>query len=290
MSEAVTVECIAAVGAVLGEGPIWDSRDQALWWVDIKGRKLFRWADGDLSQWDTPMCVGSLLPRASGGFIAGTDAGVVAIDPAADRFEILFHPEADRTTNRFNDGKVDRSGRLWFGTMDDAEKDATGAIYRVGADLVCARLGDGFRVPNGPAFSPDGATMYFNDSALQRTFAFPLHDDGSLGERRLFAQFGDGDGYPDGMTVDCEGCLWIAFWDSWCVRRFSDRGELLTELPMPVARPTSVAFGGASLDRLFITSASIGLSENDRAMQPNAGGLFMTSPGVTGLAERSFAG
>jgi len=132
--------------------------------------------------------------------------------------------------------------------------------------------------------------MYENDSARQVTYVIDLDVGGNLHNRRTFLTFGEGDGYPDGMTVDAEGCLWIAFWDGGCVRRYSPDAELLLTIAMPVARPTSCAFGGPGLDRLYVTSASVGLDEATLAMQPNAGGLFMLSPGVRGLADAPFQG
>jgi sugar lactone lactonase YvrE len=132
--------------------------------------------------------------------------------------------------------------------------------------------------------------MYHNDSARQVTYLFDLDDAGNASNRCVHLQFGEGDGYPDGMTVDSEGCLWIAFWDGWSVRRFSPGGELIDHIEVPVARPTSCAFGGTALDQLFITSAGIGLSDEERRMQPNAGGLFMAVPGVAGIADTPFGG
>lgn len=285
------VQCVADVHAVLGEGPVWVEREAALYWLDIKGRKIFRLTqDGELSQWDTPVRVGSLAPRASGGFIGGTDEGIAAIDPAAGRFEILHHPESHLPDNRFNDGKVDRRGRFWAGSMDDTEQDSTGTLYVMDADLRATAVDREYKVTNGPAFSPGGDVMYHNDSARQVTYAFDLDGDGNAANRRTFLQFGPGDGYPDGMTVDCDGCLWIAFWDGWAVRRYAPSGDWLETVRMPVARPTSCAFGGMDRDRLYITSASIGLDAEALAMQPNAGGLFMTEPGVRGLADVPFAG
>ena len=285
------VQCVADVHAVLGEGPVWVEREAALYWLDIKGRKIFRLAqNGELGQWDTPVRVGSLAPRASGGFIGGTDEGIAAIDPASGRFEILHHPEAHLPDNRFNDGKVDRRGRFWAGSMDDTEQEMTGTLYVIDAGLRIAVVDREYKVTNGPAFSPAGDVMYHNDSARQVTYAFDLDADGNAADRRVFLQFGPGDGYPDGMTVDCDGCLWIAFWDGWAVRRYAPSGDWLETIRMPVARPTSCAFGGVDRDRLYITSASIGLDADALAMQPNAGGLFMTAPGVRGLADVPFAG
>ena len=286
-----TVRCVADVHAILGEGPVWVERERALYWVDIKGRKIFRLDEDErLTSWDVPFRVGSIAPREGGGFIAGTEHGFAHVHPERDHFELLFDPEEERETNRFNDGKVDRHGRFYAGTMDDEEKEASGAFYRLNHQLICARVDDGYRVTNGPAFSPDGKLMYANDSALQVTYVFHVAPDGTPLAKREFARFGEGQGYPDGMTVDAEGCLWIAFWDGWCLRRLSPEGEIIAEVKVPVARPTSCAFGGTSLDRLYVTSASIGLSEDELRMQPNAGGLFMLSPGVQGIAERPFAG
>jgi sugar lactone lactonase YvrE len=156
--------------------------------------------------------------------------------------------------------------------------------------LAWTRIDDGYKVTNGPAFSPLGDLMYHNDSARQVTYVFDLDRDGTPSNRRVFLQFGEGDGYPDGMTVDSEGHLWIAFWDGWCVRRFSPGGECVATIGVPVARPTSCAFGGPELDRLYISSASIDLDPEALAAQPSAGGLFMAFAGVRGIADVPFAG
>jgi sugar lactone lactonase YvrE len=212
------------------------------------------------------------------------------MDPEAGRFDILFNPEEDKPGNRFNDGKLDRQGRFWAGTMDDAEKAATGTLYRIDPDLSCHAIDGGYKVTNGPAFSPDGKTMYHNDSGRSVTYAFDLNPDGTASNRRAFLQFKDGEGHPDGMTVDADGCLWVCLWDGWAVRRYSPGGEWLETVKMPVARPTSCTFGGRDLDRLYISSASVGLDDEARKMQPNAGGLFMMTPGVRGLGDVPFAG
>ena len=288
MSADSTVQCVAEVHAVLGEGPVWVEREAALYWVDIKGRRIFRLGDGSVDEWPTPFRVGSIAPRAGGGFIAGTDEGIAAIDVEANSFEIVANPEEHLPGNRFNDGKLDRQGRFWAGTMDDQERSDSGTLYRIDPDLRWTAVDQDYKVTNGPAFSPRGDVMYHNDSARQVTYAFELDAEGNASGRRTFLQFGPGDGYPDGMTVDAEGCLWIAFWDGWCIRRFSPEGERLQTIRMPVARPTSCAFGGPELDQLYVTSASIGLDEAALRMQPKAGGLFMLQAGVGGLADVPF--
>jgi D-xylonolactonase len=284
------LSCIADVHAVLGEGPVWVARETALYWLDIKGRKVFRRDDkGAISHWPTPLRVGSIAPRKSGGFIGGTEDGLAAIDLDAGTFEIVAKPEEALPGNRFNDGKVDRRGRFWAGTMDDAEKETTGRLYCFDPDLNWTQVDQGYKVSNGPSFSPSGDRMYHNDSGRQLTYAFDM-EDGRAVNRRTFLQFGRGDGSPDGMTVDSEGCLWMCFWDGSCVRRFSADGDWLETIEMPVSRPTSLTFGGRDLDELYISSASIGLDDAARRMQPNAGGLFMLRPGVRGIADVPFAG
>lgn len=291
MGKAIETRCVADVKAVLGEGPIWVEREQALYWVDIKGYRIFRLDEqGRLQMWETPFRVGSLAPHANGDFIAGTDRGFAIVHPEQGRFDLVGDPEPDRADNRFNDGKVDRSGRFWAGTMDDSEKQASGALYRIGRGFDWVRVDDGYKVTNGPAFSRDGGIMYHADSARQIIYAYDLDQSGAASNRRTFASFGEGNGYPDGMTVDAEDCLWAAFWDGWCIRRFSPAGECIQIIDMPVQKPTSCAFGGPALDRLYVTSASIGLDEKALAMQPYAGGLFLLKPGVGGVAELAFAG
>jgi D-xylonolactonase len=292
MAESKTAICVADVGALLGEGPVWVARENALYWVDIKGSRIFRRAfdTGENSVWRTPFRVCSLAPRESGGFVAGSENGFAFVDPEAGRYDLHANPEPERPTNRFNDGKLDREGRFWAGTMDDEEVLASGALYRLDRDLGWRRVDDEYRVTNGPAFSPGGRLMYHNDSARQVTYVFDVGEEGNAANRRVFAEYGEGDGYPDGMTVDAEGCLWIAFWDGWCLRRLSPEGEIVSTLQVPVQRPTSCAFAGPDLDHLFITSARAGLNDQALLAQPQAGGLFLARPGATGLAESLFAG
>lgn len=284
------MRCIADVGAILGEGPVWVGREAALYWVDIVAGTLFRWSEQDGASTIAvarPLC--SIVPRAGGGFVGGSYEGFVGVDEQY-RLTLIANPEPDRPVNRMNDGKTDREGRFWAGTMDRHEQAASGALYRLDPDRTWTRIDDGYRVTNGPAFSPDGRTLYHSDSALQRIYSFDLAADGTVSNKRLFAQFGEGEGYPDGMTVDAEGCLWVAFWGGWCVRRLAPDGAVLASIAVPTQCPTSCAFGGEALDQLFITSAARDLDAQERLAQPTAGGLFVTRPGVCGIAERPYAG
>lgn len=263
------------VGCTLGEGPVWVAREAALYFVDIEAPAVHRYdpVTGERFSWTPPCRVGSLAPRAGGGFIAGTEQGFAHIDPVAGVFEPIDHPELHLPTNRFNDGKVDPSGAFWAGTMDDRKTARQGTLYRVDAGG-WAVADTGYRITNGPAFSPDGRTAYHSDTLDSVTFAFDLGSDGSLSNKRDFARWPAALGVPDGMTVDAEGYLWVAFWGGWAVRRVSAAGEIVGEFALPASNITSCAFGGANLDRLFVTCARQGLDAAALAAQPLAGALF----------------
>ena len=280
-----SVRCIWDVGAVLGEGPVWDARDGAVWFVDIETPAIHRYrlADGDMRSWTPPYRVTALWPRAAGGFVAHSERGFLFADPAAGRYDLFHDTEPELPGNRSNDGKIDFAGRFWSGTMDDAKVAASGALYRLDADQRVARIDDGYRITNGPAFSPDGRTLYHTDTLARAVYAFDLADDGSASNKRSFLAFGDETiGNPDGMNIDAEGALWIAFWGGGCLRRYAPDGRWLGERRVPALQVTSLVFAGTGLDRLFVTSAGIDLDRRGEHRQ--AGGLFeVEAPGVTGV-------
>ena len=273
---------------ILGEGPTWSPRHKALFWVDIKGQKLWRYslADEAVTGWAMPEPIGWALERRDyPSLIAGFKSGIAAITLEPLAITPLVAPEPDRPGNRLNDAKVDPQGRLWFGTMDDAEQADTGAVYRLDPDLTLSRHDRDYRVTNGPTFSPDGAVMYQTDSARRTVFRFDLTPEGRLANKRVFLTFEDAWGYPDGMTTDAEGGIWIAHWGGARVSRFTPDGRLDRAIALPASRITSCAFAGQGLDRLFVTSASIGA-----AGEADAGRLFEVDPGVRGLAPQPFGG
>lgn len=286
------VRCIWDAGAALGEGPVWVAREHALYWVDIKGGQIHSLspATGARSSWSTPQQPGSLAPAVDGGFIGAFRNGFakISLGEAEIVLEAIADPEEDRPGNRFNDGKVDGKGRFWAGTMDDHEKDPSGVLYRLDPDLSWRSLDDGYVVTNGPAFSPDGRTLYHTDTFAGLIHAFDLADNGSLGNKRPFVRIPTDRGYPDGMTVDADGCLWVAHWGGWGLSRFDPEGKLCGQIDLPVAQVTSCAFGGSDLTQLFITTAAIGLDAQARRRQPLAGGLFICEPGVAGLPSPLF--
>ena len=278
--------CVWPAGCELGEGPIWDALTGVVRFVDIKGAAVHRLdpVSGVRASWAAPTMIGGLGLRAGSGLVAGTRLGFALVDPDAGSFEVIDHPEAHLPGNRFNDGKVDPHGNFWAGTMDDARRERSGALYCLRPDRTWRAVDLGYRITNGPAFSPDGRTLYHSDTSDQTTFTFDLAPDGTLANKRVFRTWHDVRGFPDGMTTDADGCLWLAFWGGWCVRRVSPAGDLLAEMPLPVSNVSSVAFGGVGLDRLFATSAWSDLQAAARTAQPLAGGLFeVLGHGVTGL-------
>jgi D-xylonolactonase len=271
------------VGAELGEGPVWV--DGALWFTDIKRRKVHCHdpAGGGGRSWDSPEPVGFVLPAAGGGFVAGLASGLHRFDPADGRFEPLARVEPDLPGNRLNDGAVDPAGRLWFGTMDDGETERTGAFYRFQrGELVPTGLDD-IAITNGPALSPDGRLLYFVNTRAGTVKVADVAEDGRLGPPRPFVRIDPPNGFPDGPTVDSEGCVWIALYAGWEAWRFSPAGERIARVRFPVANITKLAFGGDDLRTAYATTARLHLKPEELEAQPQAGDLFEFRVDVPGL-------
>jgi sugar lactone lactonase YvrE len=290
-ARAADVTCVLAAQALLGEGPVWDPGPRVLYWVDIKRREVHRLdpATGRDERWPVPEDVGSLAVRRRGGLVLAMRSGFHFFDPATGRTTPIVNPEPERRDNRFNDGKTDRQGRFWAGSMHDPETEPTGSLYRLDGDLTCHRLVGDIVCSNALCWSPDGRTMYHADTAVRTVWAWDFDTErGTVANRRVFAQIGPGEGGPDGATVDAEGFVWLAHWGGWRLTRFDPRGRVERVIRLPVQQPTCPAFGGPDLDVLYVTSASIKLTEGERAQQPWAGGVLALDPGVRGLPEAPF--
>jgi sugar lactone lactonase YvrE len=272
--------------ATLGEGPVWSVRDQALWFVDVDGRRIHRYdpASRATRSWDAPDIPSFVFPAADGRFIVGMRNGLNGFDPETGRFTLLLSPEPDRPTNRLNDASVGPDGTLWFGSMNLDHATASGAFYRLDGSGRSVRLVDGCGITNGPAVSPDGRIFYHTDTMQCTIDAADVADDGSLSNRRVFATFDYAQGAPDGTIVDSEGCLWVGLWGGWCVRRFAPDGTMVDEVRFPVANITKLALGGPGLKTAYVTTARLGLDEAALANQPQAGDLFSFEVDVPGLA------
>lgn len=271
------------LAAELGEGPVWAMG--ALWFVDIKKQTVHRFdpvTEGRTS-WAAPQQIGFLLPTQSGSFIAGLQSGLHRFDQHAGTFTLVAQVDADRPGNRLNDGVVDPSGRLWFGTMDNGERQRTGSFYCFMDGQVRPTRLAGIAITNGPAVSPDGRILYWVDTVGRTISACDIGEGGGLGPSRLFARIDPSRGYPDGPTVDSEGCLWISLYAGGEVRRYSPDGELLERVEFPVANITKIAFGGDDLMTAYATTARQKLTRQEIAPQPQIGDLFAFRVRVPGL-------
>ena len=288
-----TFKLVGKGKAILGEGPVWDESIDTLYWVDIKGKALHAHALGsdDERRINLPIEVSAVAPRVGGGLIAATRDGFAFLNPQDGMLEQIEDPEAECPDNRFNDGAIDHLGHFIAGTMHDSETDKTGTVYCLDGMREVKPLFGGFVVCNGPAFSPDGCTLYFSNSSDREILAFP-YNAGSrqVGKPQVFAKIKEGDGCPDGLAVDQEGCVWCAHWDGGGVTRFSPQGNFLQFFALPVNRVTSCAFGGSNYEHLYITTASWGLNETQMQAAPLSGSLFVITPGVKGMPSRAFQG
>ena len=279
-------------GVELGEGPVWDDRQGVLIWVNIWAGDVHSYdpASGRDSAIGVGQPVGAAVPRRSGGLVLAVRDGFAFLDPDG-RLTSVAEVEAGNPGNRMNDGKCDRHGRFWAGTMAGDSRPGAGALYRLDPDLSVTRVLEGVTVSNGLAWSLDDRTMYYIDTPTQRVDAFDYDPgSGTIENRRPLIEIPEEAGSPDGMTIDAEGFLWVALYGGRAVRRFSPDGRLERVVELPAANVTSCAFGDPDLDRLFITSARQELSPADLAAQPHAGALFGHRPGAQGLPADRFAG
>ena len=273
------------VDAELGEGPVWDQRDRALWFTDIKRQQVHRFdpATGAKRNWDAPEQIGFILPAERGGFVAGLQSGLHRFDPVSGQFDPLEAVEPDKPANRLNDGVVDPEGRIWFGTMDNGEREKSGAFYCF--DRVELRRTNvmGVAITNGPAISPDGRTLYWVDTLGGTLSACDILGTGELGPSSLVVSIDPHEGHPDGPTIDAEGCIWISLYAGWEARRYSPAGELLERVRFPVANITKIAFGGPDLRTAYATTARQFLKPEELEQQADAGGLFAFEADVAGI-------
>lgn len=288
----MNAELIVDARNATGESPVWQTQENALYWVDIPAGRLHRWQpDGKTDCWQADEMLACIARSPAGHWLGAQESGMFKLVPQADGrlgAEKLAGVEHARPQMRFNDGRCDRQGRFWASTMQtDMGADAVGALYRYDPDTrqLTAQV-EGLVVPNGLAFSPDGRTLYLSDSHPTRqqiwTFDYDI-DSGMPYNRRHFVDMNAHPGRPDGAAVDSEGCYWICAIDAGLVLRFTPEGKLDRSLPLPVKKPTMCAFGGARLDTLFVTS--IRPQGIDLSDQPLAGGVFALNPGVKGLPE-----
>ncbi|MDT9699570.1 SMP-30/gluconolactonase/LRE family protein [Streptomyces sp. P17] len=280
----MTYEVAVRAEATLGEGPTWDPVTGRLIWIDILGSRVHTYdpSSGRRTGRTTDQHVGAVKPRANGGLVLNLRDGVAVLDPDGS-FRWLHHePVPGR---RANDAAVAPDGSLWAGTMRYDEAPGGGTLSRIGSDGSVTAVLDDVAVSNGTGWSPDGRRMYYIDSPTRRVDVFD-HADGAVTHRRPLTEIEDGAGFPDGLTVDADGCVWVALWDGGAVRRYTPDGRLDREITLPTPRITACAFGGADLTDLYITTARVGLE----APHPVAGSLLVVPGAGKGLPQQPFAG
>lgn len=282
--------------ALLGECPLWSDLEERLYWVDIEGQAIHRFdpatsVDEQRSVAGRPGAIA--LTAEAGRLLVAIEHRLAFFDWGSGSCDEWIGLEPEGTENRLNDGRCDRAGRFWVGSMFDPSSDgrSTGMLHRVETSGAATTVRTGIGVANGLAFSPDGATMYFADTHRETVWAYDY--DAAAGEavnERVFLDFDGLPGRPDGACVDEEGCYWIACVYGWAVLRVRPDGSVERTVEMPVEKPTMPAFGGPDLATLFITSIGEGGSRPLEPGQPDAGGLFAIEPGVRGLVEPRFGG
>ena len=289
----MNAELIVDARNAVGECPVWVPGENALYWVDIPNGGLQRWsaATGHLAAWKAPQMLACIARTDGGNWVAGMETGFFQLTPHNDGsldttpLAGVEHPRADM---RLNDGRCDRQGRFWAGSMvlNMGLNAAEGILYRYACGAAPHAQLDGFITLNGLAFSPDGRTMYASDShpLVQQIWAFDYDTDtGTPSNRRVFVDMHNYLGRPDGAAVDADGCYWICANDAGLIHRFTPDGRLDRSLTVPVKKPTMCAFGGSRLDTLFVTSI-----RDDQSPQSLSGGVFALNPGVVGLPEPTF--
>jgi sugar lactone lactonase YvrE len=293
MTLSVNVECVVRGDEQLGECTVWDDREQVLWWVDIRGPALKRYdpASGAVQVVKLPEAIGSFGLRQSAGMVAGMKSGLYLLDPRSGALQSLAAPDKDLPENRFNDGRCDRAGRFWAGTMRDGPRAPVGSLYRLDADGACTKTKSDIFIPNSIAWSPDDRTMYFADTHRPILWAYDFDfASGEMRNERVFTATGVEFGRPDGACVDSAGCLWSADYGGWRVVRYTPDGRIDRAIELPVANATCCCFGGKDLDTLYISTARQRLTPEEIAKQPLAGSVLAVRPGVRGLPEARFAG
>ncbi len=287
------VEHVAAVGNLLGEGPLWHPQEKLLYWVDAFGRMYLTYdpASGRIQRHPVEEFLISLAFRASGGLLLASDSRLAFRGDAEGGLQPVLEAPFEVARVRFNDGRVDPAGRYFVGSMHRAESEPLGALYRLDPDRSLRRLQEGIITSNGLGWSPDCATFYHTDSIRKTIYSYEYDaGGGQIANRRAFVSSQEEPGVPDGLAVDAEGCVWSCRWDGGKIARYDPAGRKMLEVPLPVTRPTSCAFGGEGLDTLYVTSARHGLPEGDLREHPQSGDLFCLRAGVSGQVEALFAG
>jgi len=275
---------------ILGENPLWDERAGCLWWIDIRQPVLRRFdhASGTVDSWPMPDLVGSIALVEDGRLLAALPRQLALFDPRDGSLAPFVKPPSMPAEHRFNDGRCDRQGRFWVGSMNNLTRAPEGVLYCLDGPVLRAER-TGICIPNSLAFSPDGTTMYFADSLRYTLCAYDYAPQtGRIGTERVFATT-QPPRFPDGSAIDAQGFLWNAEFNAGRIVRYAPDGRIDRVVPLPVTRPTCCAFGGPDLGVLYVTTTSQQMTPEQMQAQPLAGALLALDVGVCGLPEPRFA-
>jgi sugar lactone lactonase YvrE len=276
--------------ARLGEGPLWDGTKQVLYWVDIHNHRVhvFEPSSGDDCHWEVGDLGSAIALMGSDKLLVALGSRIASLDLTSGAVDTLSTFDFEVPGTRFNDGKCDPQGRFWIGTI--SPQPGTAALYRYDPDGSVRVMETGLTISNGLGWSPDGTTFYLTDSPLRKIYAYRF--DGATGEisdRTVVIDLDDEPVEPDGLAIDNDGNIWTALWDGWSVACFSPAGEALGRVKLPVQRPTCPTFGGPQRQTLYVTTASVGLSQQEIQQGFYAGDLFAIATPAPGLATNPFA-
>jgi sugar lactone lactonase YvrE len=288
-------ERVGEIACTVGEGPLWSAPENAWYWVDIPAKKIWRVDASTLATraWSTPEMPACLALTTSGGMIAGMETGIFSVMLGEGETAAILKLDAPAELGpgmRFNDGRCDRQGRFWSGTMvmDNPAGTPNGHLYRFStSEGMSAPIVSNLITQNGLAWSPDGRTMYLSDSHASSQLIWAFDYDGETGtpsNRRVFVDLNGYAGRPDGAAMDADGCYWICGNDAGVIHRFTPEGKLDRTIEVPMAKPSMCAFGGPDMDLLLVASIAAGAPAGDAL----AGATVIVRPGVKGFAETPF--
>lgn len=289
----IQIQVAVPLATRLGEGVMWDADHALVRWVDILDHRMYSYhpASGDRVSVVTPAYPSAIVPTADGGYLLAAKGAIYRLAAQDNQFERACGIEASVLSNRCNDGKCDPEGRFWIGTMAMDESAGAGSVYLIDSDLKPDRVIENLTISNGMAWNSSQSLFYHTDTPTGSIFVYDYEPtSGAIANKRTVIRFADSAGWPDGMTIDAAGRLWVAMWNGWSIVCVDPvEGRIRTIISLPVARPTNCTFGGVNLDEMYVTTATAGLSESDLKNQPHAGALFVVrGMNATGIPTVNF--
>ena len=281
------------IKAQLGEGAFWNYKTQEFYWVDIEGKQLHIYdpATKTNRSFPTPSRVGTVVPQTDSTAVIALEDGIYIINTQNGNITLLSEVEKEMTVNRFNDGKCDPNGNLWVGSMHLDQTAHMGSVYKISETGTTTKMIDSVTISNGLVWTKDATTFYYIDTPTGKIQAYDYDSQtATISNERTAVTISEEIGFPDGMAIDAEDMLWVGLWNGNAVARFNPKtGEMISKIEVPAHNVTACAFGGENLDKLYITTASVDMTQEESAKYPLAGSLFVAVPGVKGVRSNFFS-